>query len=103
MLSSALPCWQDAAVHAGNVYVADFSNNAIAKIAPNGAVSVIRQDPDGNGMNGGLNQPGEPIIWKGRLVVSNFDAVIGPDKVNTKKDFHCTLSEVALPADVRER
>ena len=80
---------------AGNIYVADFSNNAIAKVSPNGAVSIVRQDPDGDGKNGGLNQPGEPIVWKGRLVVSNFDAVIGPDKVNTKKDFPCTLSEVA--------
>ena len=83
---------------AGNIYVADFSNNAIAKVSPSGTVSVIRQDADGNGMNGGLNQPGEPIIWKGRLVVSNFDAVIGPDKVNTKKDIPCSLSEVVLTA-----
>lgn len=78
---------------AGNIYVADFSNNAIAKVSPDGAVSVLRRDPDGDGRDGGLNQPGEPIIWKGRLVVSNFDAVVGPDKVNSRKaDAPCTLS-----------
>ena len=65
----------------------------IAKVAPDGSISVIRRDPDGDGGNGALNQPGEPIIWKGRLVVSNFDAVIGPDKVNSKKaDLPCTLT-----------
>jgi hypothetical protein len=80
---------------AGNIYVADFSNNAIAKVTPEGTISVVRRDPDGDGQNGGLNQPGEPILWKGRLVVSNFDAVVGPDKVNTKKaDLPCTLSVI---------
>jgi len=80
---------------AGNIYVADFSNNAIAKVTPEGTISVVRRDPDGDGQNGGLNQPGEPILWKGRLVVSNFDAVVGPDKVNKKKaDLPCTLSVI---------
>ena len=88
---------------AGNIYVADFSNNAVAKVAPDGTISVLRRDSDGNGMNGGLNQPGEPIIWKGHLVVSNFDAVIGPDKVNSKKDFPCTLSEVSLAPSAATR
>lgn len=78
-----------------NIYVADFSNNAIAKVTPEGKISVIRRDPDGNGLNGGLNQPGEPIIWHGHLVISNFDAVVSPDKVNTKTDFPCTLSKIS--------
>ena len=79
-----------------NIYVADFSNNAIAKVTPEGKISVIRRDPDSDGMKGGLNQPGEPIIWRGSLVISNFDAVVSPDKVNTKTDFPCTLSVMPL-------
>ena len=79
-----------------NIYVADFSNNAIAKVTPDGSVSVVWQCPDGNGMDGGLNQPGEPIVWRGNLVISNFDAVVSPDKVNTRTDLPCTLSFLAI-------
>ena len=46
-----------------------------------------------------MDQPGEPILWNGRLVVSNFDAVYGPDnpdKVNTKNDQPATLSVLPL-------
>ena len=78
-----------------NIYVADFSNNAIAKVTPSGEISVVWQNGDTDGSNGLLNQPGEPIIWNGLIVVSNFDAVFGPDhpdKVNTKHDLPATLS-----------
>ncbi|MCL1920924.1 MAG: phage head-tail adapter protein [Kiritimatiellaeota bacterium] len=78
-----------------NIYVADFSNNAIAKVTPCGEISVVWQNKDTDGSGGLLNQPGEPIIWNGLIVVSNFDAVFGPDhpdKVNTKHDLPATLS-----------
>ena len=81
-----------------NIYVADFSNNAIAKVTPAGEISVVWQNGDTDGSNGYLDQPGEPIIWNGLIVVSNFDAVFGPDhpdKVNTKHNLPATLS--ALP------
>jgi len=77
-----------------NIYVADFSNNAIAKVTPAGEISVVWQNRDCDGSNGHLNQPGEPIIWNGLIVVSNFDAVLGPDKVNTKRDTPATLSAI---------
>lgn len=83
-----------------NLYAADFSNNGIARISPDGTVTRLWQNGDTDGRNGGLNEPGEPIVWNGRLVVSNFDAVSGPenpDKVNTKTDFPATLSVLALP------
>jgi sugar lactone lactonase YvrE len=69
-----------------NIYVADFSNNAVAKVDPSGKISVIAQNGDNDGTGGLLDQPGEPIVWKGKLVVTCFDMVTGPDKVNTGHD-----------------
>jgi sugar lactone lactonase YvrE len=81
---------------ADNIYVADFSNNAIAKVTPGGVISVLAQNADLGGRNGALNEPGEPIVWNGMLIVSNFDAVIEPDKVNTKTESPATLSLLRL-------
>ncbi|HEY5562967.1 MAG TPA: phage head-tail adapter protein [Clostridiaceae bacterium] len=80
----------------GNLFIADFSANAIAKVSPTGIVTRIAQSPDTDGFNGELDQPGEPIIWMGKLVVSCFDLVTGPDKVNTKHEMPATLSELEL-------
>ena len=74
-----------------NLYVADFSNNAVDKVDPQGNITVLAQSPDNDGSDGGLNQPGEPIVWNGKLVISCFDAVTGPDKVNTRHDKTHTL------------
>ncbi len=82
-----------------NILVADFSNNAIAKVTPEGVISVVWQNGDSTGVDGLLNEPGEPIIWKGFIVVCNFDAVFGPnhtDKVNTKADMPATLVGIPL-------
>lgn len=78
----------------GNLYIADFSANAVAKVTPQGEVIRIAQSPDSDGFKGELDQPGEPIIWKGKLVLSCFDLVTGPDKVNTKHELPATLSEL---------
>jgi len=66
-----------------NIYVADFSNNAVAKVEPCGTITVLAQNGDTDGTGGLLDQPGEPIVWGGKLVVTCFDMVTGPDKVNT--------------------
>ena len=42
------------------------------------------------------DQPGEPIIFGNRLVVTNFDVVTGPDKVNTAHDKPYTISVIEL-------
>ena len=76
-----------------NMYVADFSANAIARITPDRKIVRIAQSPDCDGSNGGLDQPGEPIVWNGKLIISCFDIVTGPDKINTKHD---TLAQLDL-------
>ena len=78
----------------GNLFIADFSANAIAKVTPEGKVVRIAQSPDSDGFNGELDQPGEPIIWKDKLIVSCFDLVTGPDKGNTRHEIPATLSEL---------
>jgi len=79
-----------------NLYVADFSDNAIAKIDRNGNVTRIAQSPDCDGFHGELDQPGEPIVWDGKIIVSCFDLVTGPDKINTKHEVPATLSQLEL-------
>ena len=80
----------------GAFYVADFVNNAVCRVSPKGEITVLKQSPDGNGLDGGLNQPSETIFWQGHLVVANFDASCGTPNVNTKSDRPCTLVEVSL-------
>ncbi|MDR2956542.1 MAG: SMP-30/gluconolactonase/LRE family protein [Prevotella sp.] len=80
----------------GNIWVADFSDNAVARIDKNGKIQRIAQSPDCDGSDGGLDQPGEPIIWDGMVIVSCFDCVTGPDKVNTKHDKPYTLAKLSL-------
>ncbi len=80
----------------GNLYIADFSANAIGKVSPDGTVTRYAQSPDTDGFNGELDQPGEPCIWQGKIVVSCFDLVTGPDKVNTKHEMPATMSQLDI-------
>ena len=80
----------------GNLYIADFSANAIAMVDLGGKVSRVAQSPDCTGLEGGLDQPGEPIVWNGRIIASCFDLVTGPDKVNTAHEMPATLAEIPL-------
>lgn len=81
----------------GNLYVADFSNNAVDRVDPHGQITVLAQSPDCDGSDGSLDQPGEPIVWDGKLVVTCFDMVTGPDKVNTKHDAPAKIAYLPLP------
>lgn len=80
----------------GNIWVADFSENAVARIDKNGHIQRIAQSPDCDGSDGGLDQPGEPIVWNGQVIISCFDIVTGPDKVNTGHDKPFTLAKLQL-------
>lgn len=79
-----------------NLYIADFSNNAIVRVTPDGEVRRIAQSPDCDGLDGGLDQPGEPIIWQGALVASCFDLVTGAPNVNTAHEMPATLAQVDI-------
>jgi len=81
---------------AGNLYIADFSANAIARVTPDGKVERLAQSPDKSGFDGGLEQPGEPIIYDGKIVASCFDLVTGPDKINTGHEMPATLAYLDL-------
>ncbi len=80
----------------GNMYIADFSDNALVMVTPDAKVRRLAQSPDSDGMQGQLDQPGEPCVWNGRLVISCFDLVTGPDKVNTKHELPAKMSEMQL-------
>ena len=79
-----------------NIYVADFSVNAICVVSPKGKVKVLAKSPDCDGSKGGLDQPGEPLVIGKKLIVVNFDMVTGPDKLNSKHDKPYTMSVIDL-------
>ncbi|MDR3224913.1 MAG: SMP-30/gluconolactonase/LRE family protein [Clostridiales Family XIII bacterium] len=76
----------------GNIYIADFSANAIVKVDAQGNVKRIAQSPDTDGINGELDEPGEPCVWNGQIVVSCFDLVTDDQKVNTAHEMPATMS-----------
>ncbi|MFV0363980.1 MAG: SMP-30/gluconolactonase/LRE family protein [Suipraeoptans sp.] len=80
----------------GNIYIADFSANAIVKVFTDGTVKRIANSPDCDGLDGGLDQPGEPIIWQGKLVATCFDLVTDEGKVNTKHEMPATMAELDI-------
>lgn len=80
----------------GNLYIADFCSNAIVKVLPDGNITVLCQNGDTDGLGGELDQPGEPIIWGGKLIVSCFDTVVGDQVVNTKHELPATLAQITL-------
>lgn len=78
----------------GNLWIADFSANAVAKVTPDGTVLRVAESLDCDGSKGGLDQPGEPILWNGKIVLSCFDAVTDAGQVNCKHDKPHTLAYV---------
>lgn len=80
----------------GNLYVADFSANAIAKITPDGCITRLAQSPDTDGFNGELDQPGEPIVWDGKIIATCFDLVTDEGKVNTAHEMPATMAYLDL-------
>lgn len=80
----------------GNIWVADFSENAVARIDKNGRIQRIAQSPDCDGSDGWSGPAGRTDRLERPGVVSCFDIVTGPDKVNTKHDKPFTLAKLQL-------
>lgn len=81
----------------GNLYIADFCANAIVKVSPDGkTVRRLAQSPDCTGLEGGLDQPGEPIIWNNRIIAACFDTVVNDIVRNTAHELPATLAEIEL-------
>lgn len=81
-----------------NIYVADFSANAICRVTPAGKVELIARSPDTDGADGGLAQPGEGIIRGRQMIISCFNMVTGPDKVQQKHDKPYTMAVIDMDA-----
>ena len=79
-----------------NIYVADFSNNSICLVTPEGKISVFAHNEDTDGRDGGMDEPGEPIIRDGKMIISSFDMVLGDDKLNKELDDFQHLSVIEL-------
>ena len=80
-----------------NLYIADFCANAIVKVSPDGkTVRRLAQSPDCTGLEGGLDQTGEPIIWNNRIIAACFDTVVNDIVRNTAHELPATLAEIEL-------
>ncbi len=80
----------------GILYIADFNHNAIVAVMPDRTVKRLAQSPDCDGLDGSLDQPGEPIIWQGHIIASCFDLVTDETKFNTAHEMPATMSEIDL-------
>ena len=81
----------------GNLYIADFCANAIVKVSPDGkTVRRLAQSPECTALEGGLDQPGEPIIWNNRIIAACFDTVVNDIVRNTAHELPATLAEIEL-------
>jgi hypothetical protein len=76
----------------GNMYIADFNANSIVRVDTKGNIQRLAQSPDTDGLNGELDQPAEPCIWNGKIIVSCFDLVAGDQQVNTAHEMPATMS-----------
>lgn len=84
----------DAARHC--VYMTDSALNAVHKwdIARK-AFSTVWRNGDTDGADGLLDQPCEPLVWNGRLLVVNFDMAF-PGLTNTENDKVHSISVIDL-------
>ena len=58
-------------------------------------LGLIWQNGDNDGATGLLDQPCEPMLWKGKLLVVNFDMTF-PGLMNTKNDEVHTISVIDM-------
>lgn len=67
----------------GNLWVADFLGNAVAKICPMGKVTIVVKNGESAGADGSLHSPSECIVRGKKLYVSNINLAYGPHKASS--------------------
>ncbi len=77
------------------IYVADSRSNAIQVVTPDGAVVTLAENGDTDGLDGGMDQPCEPLLRGRELIVSNMDWPV-PGCVNQAYNKPATLSVIKL-------
>ncbi len=79
----------------GVIYVADSRANAIQIVFPDGKVKTLAQNGDTDGLDGGMDQPCEPMLRGRELIVSNMDWPV-PGTINQTYNVPATLSVIQL-------
>lgn len=78
------------------VYIADSDRNAVRYWdIKAGKLGLLWENEDDDGADGLLDQPCEPMVWDGKLLVVNFDMSF-PGLRNTKNDDVHTISVIEL-------
>lgn len=79
-----------------NLYIAGLAFNQIFKIDNQGVVTTIADYPDNDGTDGQLDQPVDVMVYRDKLIISNFDLMKGPGFRNSQHDKPYTLSYIEL-------
>lgn len=78
------------------ILIADSATNAIHSWdIEKKTLSTLWKNGDNDGAEGLLDQPCEPMIWRGKLIVANFDMTF-PGLLNSENDDVHTLSVLEL-------
>lgn len=78
------------------IYIANFLNNSIHRLdLKRQTLELLWENDDATGEDGQLDQPCEPILYRGKLVVVNFDSF--PSAKNKAVDKFHTVSVFDLP------
>ena len=78
-----------------SIFIANYDNNSVHQFNLNtNTISLIWKNENNNGSDGQLDNPCETIIYKGNLLVVNYDTFTG-DK-NTEVDKYHTISKFKL-------
>lgn len=77
------------------ILVADSKANAIHLVSLDGTVQVLAQNGDTDGLDGGMDQPCEPLLRGREVIVSNMDWPV-PGCINQTYNKPATLSVIRL-------
>ena len=78
-----------------SIFIANYDNNSVHQLDLNtNTISLIWENDNNDGADGQLDNPCETIIYKGKLLVVNYDTFKGPK--NTEIDNFHTISSFKL-------